>query len=162
MDDAKMELVQQWLLKALHDLITARSLTRGQPVVLDTATYHCQQTAEKAVKAFLIFSDHDPDRTHDVERLLDLAARFEHGFAAFRAAGQRLTPLATLYRYPSGVMEPSPEQAEEALNDAAAIYNFVLSAVPPEVHPQSGHPGEGSIAPNEPEPKPEIGRELNS
>ena len=26
MDDAKKELVQQWLLKALHDLITARSL----------------------------------------------------------------------------------------------------------------------------------------
>jgi HEPN domain-containing protein len=110
MDDAKKELVQQWLLKALHDLITARSLTHGDPIVLDTATYHCQQVAEKA---FLIFNDHDPDRTHDLERLIDLATRFENGFVATRPAGKRLTPLATLYRYPnpSGSMEPSPEQA---------------------------------------------------
>ena len=32
MDDAKKELVQQWLLKALHDLITARVLTHREPV----------------------------------------------------------------------------------------------------------------------------------
>jgi HEPN domain-containing protein len=140
MDDAKRELVQQWLLKALHDLITARSLIYREPIVLDTAAYHCQQAAEKAVKAFLIFNDHDPDRTHDVERLIDLATHVEHGFAASRAAGKRLTPLATLYRYPnlSGVMEPSPAQAEQALNDATVIYEQVLRVLPKDVHPESG------------------------
>jgi hypothetical protein len=48
MDDAKTELIQQWLLKAAHDFITARLLTLRDPVVLDIAAYHCQQTAEKA------------------------------------------------------------------------------------------------------------------
>jgi len=136
MDDAKKELVQQWLLKALHDLITARALTHREPVVLDTATYHCQQAAEKALKAFLIFNDCDPERTHDVVRLLDLAAEFEHVFAALRPSGQRLTPLATLYRYPSGVMDPSPEQAEEALIDATVIFEHTVNFLPKDVHPE--------------------------
>ncbi len=149
MDDAKKELIQQWLLKALHDLITARLLTHRDPIVLDTATYHRQQAAEKAVKAFLVYNDHPLERTHDVERLLDLAMQFEHGFAALRAAGQRLTPLATLYRYPSGNMEPSLEQAEEALNDATGIYNQVLSVLPPEVQPPTRQLGGVSASDNE-------------
>lgn len=154
MNDAKTELVQQWLWKAFHDLITAQTLTHRQPVVLDTATYHCQQTAEKSIKAFLIFNDNDPGRTHDVERLLDLATHFEPGFATCRAACQRLTPLATLYRYPSGVMEPSPEQAEEALVDATVIYEHVLRVLPPEVRPQTKMKDDCSTAGNAIDPEP--------
>jgi HEPN domain-containing protein len=87
MQDAKQELVQQWLLKASHDLIAARTLIERGPVVFDMAAYHCQQAAEKAVKAFLVFNDQDPDKTHDVDRLLDHAARFEPAFAANPPAG---------------------------------------------------------------------------
>jgi len=62
MDEAKRELVQQWLQKALHDLIAARSLGQQKPTVMDVAIYHCQQAAEKAVKAFLVFRDQEPGR----------------------------------------------------------------------------------------------------
>jgi HEPN domain-containing protein len=140
MDEAKRELVQQWLLKALHDLIAARSLTQQEPVVLDVASYHCQQAAEKAVKAFLVFRDQDPERTHDVDQLLEQAARLEPAFAANRTAGKRLTPYATLYRYPSAVMEPNLEQLVRALDDAASIYDQVLSFLPTEVHPETTGP----------------------
>ncbi len=135
MDEAKRELVQQWLRKASHDLIAARSLSRTEPTVRDVAIYHCQQAAEKALKAFLVFNDREPDLTHDVDRLLVQAAALNSSFAASRPAGRRLTPYATLYRYPSGSLEPSLEHLNEALLDAASIFDQTLSFLPVDVHP---------------------------
>ena len=44
MDDAKRDLVRGWLLRALHDLASARKLAAGADPLLDTAIYHCQQS----------------------------------------------------------------------------------------------------------------------
>jgi HEPN domain-containing protein len=77
MDQAKRDLVRAWLIKARNDLVTARELGAMTTTPLDTAIYHCQQAAEKAVKGFLAFHDHPLERTHDVERLVELAQRYE-------------------------------------------------------------------------------------
>jgi len=50
MTDAKAQLVRGWLTKAQHDLDSARVLAANAPPLLDTAIYHCQQAAEKAVE----------------------------------------------------------------------------------------------------------------
>ena len=50
MDDAKRELVRAWLIKARNDLDTARQISAIPEGHLDSAIYHCQQAAEKAVK----------------------------------------------------------------------------------------------------------------
>jgi HEPN domain-containing protein len=141
MNEAKRELVQQWLHKVLRDLIAARALAHREPVVREVAVYHWQQAAEKAAKAFLVFQDYDPDKTHDIDRLLEQAARLEPAFATSRTAGKRLTPYATLYRYPGDVLEPNSHQSDAALDDAACIYNQVLSHLPSEVHPETTDPG---------------------
>lgn len=49
MDEAKRGLVKAWLVKADHDLATARKMATEPDVYLDTAIYHCQQAAEKAI-----------------------------------------------------------------------------------------------------------------
>ena len=51
--NAKLELVQNWLIKAQHDLAAARKLSVGPDPYLDVAVYHCQQAAEKAVAVLL-------------------------------------------------------------------------------------------------------------
>ena len=43
-----------WMVKAWRDLETARRAAGGAPPFYDIAVYHCQQAAEKAVKAFLV------------------------------------------------------------------------------------------------------------
>lgn len=55
MDEAKRELVRGWLIKARNDLFTARALGGLPDAPLDTAIYHCQQAAEKAVKGTWLF-----------------------------------------------------------------------------------------------------------
>ena len=51
--DNKDELVQNWLVKAQHDLLAAKKLSIEPEIYADIAIYHCQQSAEKAVKGFL-------------------------------------------------------------------------------------------------------------
>jgi HEPN domain-containing protein len=129
------ELVQSWLVKALHDLATARKAASQPDPYLDTAIYHCQQAAEKAVKGFLAFHDQPPVRTHDIELLLSLADPFETAFAVRFEAAERLTRYATQYRYPGDVMEPDQDEFDQALADAEGLFQFVLSVLPVAVHP---------------------------
>jgi HEPN domain-containing protein len=75
MADAERDAAQKWLLKALHDLESARKLVAGDDPILDTAIYHCQQAAEKAVKGFLTFHRKRFEKTHDIERLILLATQ---------------------------------------------------------------------------------------
>src|SRR5438093_5827312 len=91
MDDAKRELVRAWLIKARNDLTAAREIGALPHGPLDTAIYHCQQAAEKAVKGFLAFHDHRLERSHDVERLVDLAGSYHASFAKWQEAAITLT-----------------------------------------------------------------------
>ncbi len=137
MDDAKRELVRVWLLKARNDLETARQISNLPDGHLDAAIYHCQQAAEKAVKGFLAFHDHRLERTHDVERLVGLAATREAGFANWINVASLLTPYATAYRYPgeAGILEPGREEFGDALASATELVAYVRSILPPEVLP---------------------------
>lgn len=137
MDDAKRELVRAWLIKARNDLTTARQVSARPDGPLDTAIYHCQQAAEKAVKGFLAFHDHRLERSHDVEWLVDLASSYESSFKDCEDAAIHLTPYATAYRYPgeSSTLEPSRAEFEEALKLAGNLVAFTCSLLPPEVQP---------------------------
>jgi len=135
MDDAKRDLVRAWLVRAQRDLDAARTLAGADPPQLDSAVYHCQQAAEKAVKGFLTLHDRHVDKTHDVQALMAAAQPADPAFDEWLAAGERLTPYATAYRYPGEELEPDREEYETALADAAGVVAFVLSRVPPETRP---------------------------
>ncbi|HEV7671961.1 MAG TPA: HEPN domain-containing protein [Thermoanaerobaculia bacterium] len=128
-------MVQGWLIKAQHDLDTARKLAQDPGPLLDTAIYHCQQAAEKAVKGFLAFHDQAVVKTHDVRFLVNQALAFEPGFEEWFEAAECVTPYATAYRYPDEILEPEKEEFETARDAAAGIVAFVLRVLPEEVHP---------------------------
>lgn len=136
MADARNELLHSWLSKPANDLRTAHILgTAGGP--LDTAIYHCQQAAEKAVKAFLMSRGLVPEKTHDVRKLAVQASGFEAGFNDYIDLAAALTPYAWEFRYPDDLAETDPtrEEFDEARQQAQAIYEFVLTLVPPAARP---------------------------
>ena len=73
MDEAKLELVRDWLTRASHDLGAARALSSLEHPLLDVAIYHCQQAAEKTVKGWLQLQDDRFAKTHDVADLVNQA-----------------------------------------------------------------------------------------
>jgi len=137
MDEVHAALTRRWLAKAANDLRAADLVSAAPDGPLDTAIYHCQQAAEKAVKGFLIFRDEPFEKTHDIVRVVRLAERFEPTFETLVEQARLLTPLAWQFRYPSEVPddEPTRAQFEEALREAHEIYNFVLRLLPVAAHP---------------------------
>ncbi len=132
MDDTRKALVRSWLTKAASDLRGARILGAADEPPLDTAIYHCQQTAEKAVKAFLVSKELFPEKTHDIRKLTLAAAGHEPRFNELLDVAASLTPYAWEFRYPDDLGEtyPTREEFDEALQHAQAIYDFVLNLLP--------------------------------
>jgi HEPN domain-containing protein len=126
-----------WMVKAWRDLETARRAAEGVPPFYDVAVYHCQQAAEKAVKAFLVQQGKPYAKTHDIEVLVDLAGELDSSFDSLADAADALTPYATRFRYPNATfaVEPEPAECNEALTQARMIYDFVLSLLPSEARP---------------------------
>lgn len=135
MDEAKRELVAAWLTKAQHDLASARKLAGPPDPLLDTALYHCQQAAEKAVKGLLLFHDQDFEKTHDITDLLRLATPYAPQLNAFLALGELLTPYAVKFRYPGAVPEPQRAEYDQAQEAAEKLLSAVLGSLPLAVHP---------------------------
>lgn len=135
MNEAKRQLIQSWLIKAQHDLASADVLSQSNLPLLDTAIYHCQQTAEKSVKGFLVYCDHEFERVHDVEALVRAALPYEAGFAAYLGIGRMLTPYARIYRYPGTATQPDDDQFDQAYEAASSFFDFVISLVPVDTHP---------------------------
>lgn len=135
MSDAKIELVKSWLIKADHDLKSARELAAASEPLLDTAIYHCQQAAEKAIKGFLVYKDIRFEKTHDIDLLISLAVDKEPQLSSCSQTAVLLTPYATEFRYPGEYVEPEPAEFKEAFEAAKDFYAFILSLLPHEVYP---------------------------
>lgn len=137
MDETQVQLLRAWVTKAASDLRGARILGLAVDAPLDTAIYHCQQAAEKAVKAFLVFKEITPEKTHDIRKLSVAAAVYEPRFGEFIDMAATLTPYAWEFRYPGDLADTYPSRAEfeQALEFAQAIYDFVLSLLPAEARP---------------------------
>jgi HEPN domain-containing protein len=137
MDEAITELVRDWLTRASHDLQAARILATADNPLLDAAIYHCQQAAEKALKAWLQSKDDPFPKTHDIEELVEQAAKLNPDFQQLAKPAAVLTPYVSAFRYPGGADEPMPsrEEFDEALQHAQASYDFVLNLLPAEARP---------------------------
>jgi HEPN domain-containing protein len=123
--------------KAWRDLETAHRAAEGKPPFYDVAVYHCQQAAEKAIKAYLVLHGKPHQKTHDIEVLADLACELDSTFSKLAEAADALTPYATRFRYPNATfaVEPQPSECNEALSHAQLIDDFVLKLLPPEARP---------------------------
>ena len=126
MSDGRAQLVAAWWAKAEEDLAVATLLIRTEKRLLSAGVYHCQQAAEKALKAWLTAQDRVFPKTHDLEVLLHLAAGDESVVPeGVRVAARELTPLATVFRYPGDLAIPTWVEAESALNSAELSMLYV-------------------------------------
>jgi len=125
----RLEIVRGWIAKSKSDLETAQLLIVGENRHLDTGAYHCQQAAEKALKAFLAANGVIPPKTHDLLALLDLSVPFDEDLATLRDATAMLNPLGIQFRYPGDLFEPAFSEAVRALHLANEVFTFVSTAL---------------------------------
>jgi HEPN domain-containing protein len=116
---------RRWLIKSQRDLGSACRLLEGDEPFRDTALYHCQQAAEKALKAFLAWHEVEFPRTHDLTELVALCVTLEPAFESRRDPAAELTPYAVQYRYPGELLDPEEGEAEKAVEQARDLVDFV-------------------------------------
>jgi HEPN domain-containing protein len=68
------DLVRQWFAKAELDYRAAERLVRDPEPLREIIAFHCQQAAEKYLKAVLVSLQIEFPKTHDLEELLELLA----------------------------------------------------------------------------------------
>jgi HEPN domain-containing protein len=124
-----MKLHESWLLKANNDLTSSKKLMKGEDAVLDTAIYHTQQCAEKALKAYLAYKQHPIEKTHDVEYLIELCSEYDPEFGNLIEESEKLNPYSTFFRYPGPVLEPEKEDVYEAIEIAKKILASVTEKI---------------------------------
>jgi len=89
-----------WFGKAGEDIRSADLMLAADPPLIDQAAFHCQQAAEKIIKGLLIAKAVPAPRTHDIERLAELAMPL---YPALATAMDELVPTTAwnaATRYP--------------------------------------------------------------
>jgi HEPN domain-containing protein len=117
------EAAEGWLRKAESDLANAE-LCLNNNTSLDAACFHCQQAAEKALKAWLIAHDQPFPFRHDLTELISLCAARQPRFNEFLDEASALTPFATGLRYDADFW-PAADKVRTALQQARRVYDFV-------------------------------------
>ena len=132
-EDRNLGEARRWLGQALHDRDAAR-LNREHGFH-EHACFVAQQSAEKALKAFLYARGQGPVLGHSTLDLSREAAVLEPDFGALADACRRLDQLYIATRYPNGLPAGIPHDfydrtlADRALGDLDAVLACVLRFV---------------------------------
>ena len=72
-EEVRREHVKQWLVRADEDFGLAKQLVLENSPYIHAICFHAQQAAEKYLKAFLVHSNVEFPKTHDIDKLLNLS-----------------------------------------------------------------------------------------
>ena len=106
-------LTLEWIEKAEEDYRVAYWVQREPIASPNAACFHCQQCAEKYLKALLTENGTPFSRTHDLDILLDAAAQGSIPVEPFRRDLKFLSPFSVETRYPG--VSAELDDAVEAL-----------------------------------------------
>lgn len=120
-----MKEFEKWLQKSLNDLNSAVKLIQGETPITDTAIYHTQQCAKKALKSFLAFHQQVIQKSHDLDFLIDFCVAIDSDFEKLRKYAQLLNAYSTEFRYSGDEMEPELEDVLEAIKISEIFYKTV-------------------------------------
>ena len=121
----------EWLRFSKIDINVAQQLfsqqqnPRHRPI--EVILYHCQQGAEKALKAYMVSNGMFPPKIHEMQELRIVCSQWDSKFCNARLIGHCafLDPFAVIIRYPKHNLTLDSAIAQRGLNSAKRIYDFV-------------------------------------
>ena len=121
---AEEEFVAEWFRYAFMDFDNAKFLFENRyPPPLEIICYHCQQSAEKYLKGILVSYDIEPEKTHDLNKLIVNLKNFIDIPSDIDDYAESLTHLAIKTRYPNAIFIDE-DITKTALAQANIIKNW--------------------------------------
>ena len=109
----EIEIAKQWLAKAKNDLLNVDNNLKAEEVPFDTVCFHCQQAAEKFLKAFLAGNKQPNPSTHDLFFILEKILVLDSKAKQLRDFLSVLMPYAVEIRYPDDWFMPSEQEPKK-------------------------------------------------
>lgn len=120
----------EWLEKAIADLQAVALLLTFETYPRTVVAFHCQQTVEKSLKAFLVAHDVPFLFRHDLGYLLDLCLTVDPACSKLEPYIVGLTPYAVEMRYPTDLpLDPTTAQIQHFYHQAQAVVAWVQAAI---------------------------------
>jgi len=117
-----------WINKAEEDFQTAGILISVDGAPCSSICFHCQQSAEKLLKALLVEKRINVPKTHDLILLIDgYLTKNIPSLIKIRPHAEMLTDYAVSARYPDFLFHPSLDDAKLAYSNAEEIRQFVIN-----------------------------------
>ena len=126
-----------WLRKARQDLERVERCLAPESPDVEDALFHCQQAAEKALKAFLTFHDQPFRKTHDLATVGKQCAIVDATLETLVDRLDDLSEYACIVIRPD-FAEPTPGEIEEARRAAQEAIREILRRLPEEVQEAIG------------------------
>ncbi|OIP41669.1 hypothetical protein AUJ95_02910 [Candidatus Desantisbacteria bacterium CG2_30_40_21] len=129
--DERLNLANYWFKKANNDLKNANIVIEAEDAPVDTVCFHCQQSAEKYLKGFLVYHNIKFEKQHDLDYLLDLCYQIDSSFDSLRDMAENLIPYAVESRYPTDPFYEYPvEEGKDMIKITKDIMAFVRRKLP--------------------------------
>lgn len=108
-------------------MLVVDKLTEFEIIATSSVCFHCQQAAEKYLKAFLISNGVEIKKTHNIEFLLSECEDIDSDFAEIDP--KNLSDFGVDVRYPGDMYIPSKEETAIHKQIAVSIKNLVLEKI---------------------------------
>ena len=121
--------IEEWLNFAKEDLETAKVLLEGEYLFNRRICYHCHQSAEKNLKAFIIYLDLPLNKTHNLIKLVDQISELDKEITQLQKAVEVLTDYVVTARYPDDSELIPDEESKLAFRESEKINNYIKSKI---------------------------------
>ncbi len=124
----RISIAKEWLEYALRDISAAEFLMKMTPVPTEIICYHCQQSAEKSLKAYLAYNSKVIPRVHDLTFLLEKCVAIDENLKDLHDAALDLSDYSVVVRYPFTI-DLYIEDARKAINDAQKVKSAISKKI---------------------------------
>ncbi len=123
--------VQRWLKASRQNLQVARMIfSQKDQELYKFVGFHCQQSAEMSMKAFLMSIKFKFDKTHDLENLGRKILELHPDLEPLLISAKDLTPYAVQIRYEESLSIPITEQmTKNALQIATNLQQALIDRI---------------------------------
>ena len=121
--------IEEWLNFAKEDLDTAKTLLNSEYLFNRSICYHCQQSAEKDLKAYIIYLDLPLNKTHNLIKLVDQISELDKEITHLQKVVEVLTDYIVTARYPDDSELITDEESKLAFNESEKINNYIKTKI---------------------------------
>jgi len=118
----------KWIEFAENDYEAATLLEKAHKPLLEIICFHCQQSAEKYLKAYIIRNEGEIKRTHNLGEILKDCIKYDSNFESIKDSCIDLTDYAVETRYPYP-FEIDITDMKKAISDMKNIRTFIIKKI---------------------------------